>query len=282
MTHRAIPMIKLPSGEEIPALGQGTRGMAEDPRRRDDEIEALRTGVDLGLTVIDTAEMYADGGAEILVGEAVGARRDDVFLITKVLPDNATRAATVTSCEQSLQRLGTDRIDLYLLHWRGPVPLDETVEAFTTLMTQGLIRHWGVSNFDVPDLVELTSISGGTATETDQVLFNLSRRGIEWDLLPRCRDAGLPVMAYSPFERGRMLAHPVLLQLAERHDATPAQVGLAWVLGQDGVSVIAKASRPDHVQQNRAAVELHLTEADLIELDEAFPPPTGPRPLEML
>jgi diketogulonate reductase-like aldo/keto reductase len=281
MTGRAIPMIKLPSGEEIPALGQGTRGMAEDPRRRDDEIAALRTGVDLGLTVIDTAEGYAEGGTEKLVGEAIGARRDDVFLVTKLLPSNATRTGTVASCERSLERLGTDRVDLYLLHWRGPVPLDETIEALATLMTQGHIRHWGVSNFDVPDLVELTGVSGGTAVETNQVLYNLSRRGIEWSLLPRCRDAGLPVMSYSPFERG-MLGHPVLQELGERHGATPAQVALAWMLRQEGVGAIAKASSPDDAQQNRAAVDVHLTPDDLTELDRAFPAPTGPRPLEML
>ena len=282
MTGRTIPMIKMPSGPEVMALGQGTWGMGEDPRQRAAEVNALRTGIDLGLTMIDTAEMYADGGTEELVGEAIAGRRDEVFLITKVLPANATRTATVTSCEQSLRRLGTDRIDLYLLHWRGPAPLDETVEALSRLMGEGRIRHWGVSNFDVPDLVELTGIAGGTAVETDQVLYNLGRRGIEWDLLPRCRNAGLPVLAYAPFERGRLLGHPVLGQVAERHGATPAQVGMAWAVRQDGVGVIAKAGSPEHVRQNRAALELPLTREDLVDLDRAFPPPTGPRPLEML
>jgi diketogulonate reductase-like aldo/keto reductase len=275
-------MIGLPSSEEIPVLGQGTWGMAEDPRRRDDEIAALRAGVDLGLTMIDTAEMYADGGAEELLGEAIDTRRDDVFLVSKVLPSNASRAGTIAACERSLGRLRTDRLDLYLLHWRGGVPLEETVEAFTTLITQGKIRHWGVSNLDLPDLAELTSIPGGTAVETDQVLYNLTRRGIEWDLLPRCRDAGLPVMAYSPLEQGRMLDHPALVQVADRHGATPAQVALAWVLGQDGVCAIPKAGTPDRVKENRGAVEVVLTDDDLAELDRAFPPPTGPRPLEML
>jgi diketogulonate reductase-like aldo/keto reductase len=275
-------MITLPSSEEIPALGQGTWGMAEDPRRRDDEIAALRTGIDLGLTVIDTAELYADGGTEELVAEAIANRRDEVFLISKVAPTNASREDTLAACEQSLRRLQTDRIDLYLLHWRGPGPLDETVAAFTELITQGQIRHWGVSNFDLPDLVELTSVAGGTAVETDQVLYNLGRRGIEADLLPRCLDAGLPVMAYAPFERGRMLDHPALAQVADRHGATPAQVGLAWVLRQDAVCTIPRASTPEHVRENRAAAELTLTDDDLLELDQAFPPPAGPRPLETL
>lgn len=282
MPDASIPTIRLPSMEEIPALGQGTWGMAEDPRRRDDEIAALRTGIDLGMTVIDTAEIYADGGTEELVAEAIANRRDEVFLVSKVAPTNASRDETLTACAQSLRRLRTDRIDLYLLHWRGPDPLDETVEAFTTLITQGEIRHWGVSNFDLPDLVELTSVAGGTAVETDQVLYNLGRRGIEADLLPRCRDAGLPVMAYAPFERGQMLGHPALTQVAERHGATPAQVGLAWLLRQDMMCTIPRASTPEHVHENRAAAELTLTDDDLVELDLAFPPPPGPQPLEML
>jgi diketogulonate reductase-like aldo/keto reductase len=282
VTERTVPLLKLPSSEEIPVLGQGTWGMAEDPRRRDDEIAALRTGVDLGQTIVDTAEIYADGGAEELVGEALASRRDDVFLISKVQPGNASRAGTLTACERSLQRLRTDRIDLYLLHWRGAVPLDETIEAFTTLVTQGKIRHWGVSNFDLPDLAELTSLPGGTAVETNQVLYNLTRRGIESDLLPRCREAGLPVMAYAPFERGRMLGDPTLTEIAGRHGATPAQVALAWLLRQDGICTIPKASTPDHVREDRGAIEVVLTEDDLAMLERGFPPPAGPRPLEML
>ena len=282
MAERTMSMIKLPSWEEIPALGQGTWGMAEDHRRRDDEIAALRTGVDLGLTVIDIAEVYADGRTEELVREALAGRRDDVFLVSKVTPENATQTGTMRACERLLERLGTDRLDLCLLHGRHPAPLAETIEAFTDLMTRGLIRHWGVSNFDVPDLVELTGVLGGTAVETDQVPYDLTRRGIEWDLLPRCREAGLPVMAYSPLELGRMPDHPALVQVAERHGATPGQVGLAWLLGQDGVCAVSKASTPGRVRENRAAIEVTLTEDDLAELDRAFPPPTGPRPLETL
>jgi len=282
MADRGIPTIRLPSSDEIPRLGQGTWGMAEDPGQRDAEIAALRTGIDLGLTMIDTAELYADGGAEELVGEAVAGRRDDVFLISKVPPGTADRTATISACERTINRLRTDRLDLYLLHWRDAAPLDETVEAFTMLITQGKIRHWGVSNFDVPDLAELTTLPGGTAMETDQVLYNLTRRGIEWDLLPRCRQANLPVMAYSPFEQGRMLGHPALARVAHRHGATPAQIGLAWVLHRDGVCAIPKAATPDHVRENRAAIDVVLTGSDLAELDQAFPPPTGPHPLETL
>ncbi|MCW2640577.1 MAG: aldo/keto reductase [Dactylosporangium sp.] len=281
-TASAIHSVDLPSGEPIPILGQGTWGMAEDARRRDDEIAALRLGVDLGMTLIDTAEMYADGGAEGLIGEALADRRDELFLVDKVLPHNATRSGTPTSCERSLRRLRTDRLDMYLLHWRGQVPLEETIDAFTRLVDRGLIRHWGVSNFDLADLSDLTRIPGGTAFETDQVLYNLTRRGIEWDLLPRCREAGLPIMAYSPFEHGRMINHPTLEEIAAAHRVTPAAVALAWVLRQDHVATIPKAGTPEHVRENRAAYELQLTEEDLAVLDRAFPPPTGPRPLEVL
>jgi diketogulonate reductase-like aldo/keto reductase len=281
-TATAIRTINLPSGEPIPVLGQGTWGMAEDARRRADEIAALRLGVDLGMTLIDTAEMYADGGAEGLIGEALADRRDEIFLIDKVLPQNATLSGTIRACERSLSRLRTDRLDLYLLHWRGPVPLEETVAAFTSLLDRGLIRHWGVSNFDLSDMVELTRTPGGTAVETDQVYYNLAHRGIEWDLLPRCREAGLPIMAYSPFDHGRMVDHPVLRSVAEEHGATPPQIALAWVLLHDGVATIPKASTPTHVRDNRAAYDIQLTEADLAALDRAFPPPTGPQPLEVL
>jgi diketogulonate reductase-like aldo/keto reductase len=282
MALRNIPTVTLPSGEEIPALGQGTWGVAEDPRRRDDEIAALRAGVDVGLTLIDTAEAYADGGAEELVREALADRREEIFLVSKVSAEHATVSGVLAACERSLERLGTDRIDLYLLHQRADAPLSEVVEAFTTLMTQGLIRHWGVSNFDVPDVVELAAIPGGTAMEADQIPYNLTRRGVEWDLLPRCRAAGLPVMAYSPLERGRLLDHPTLASVARRHGATPGQVGLAWLVRQAGVCAVTRARTPDRVRENRAAVELELTEDDLAELDAAFPPPSGPRPLELL
>lgn len=282
MSADAIRTIKLPSGEMIPVLGQGTWGMAEDAQRRADEVAALRLGLDLGMTLIDTAEMYADGAAEELVAEAIAGRRDEVFLVSKVLPNNATRRGTIASCERSLRRLGTDRLDLYLLHWRGQVPLEETFDAFAALVSAGKIRHWGVSNFNVSDLAEVMNLPGGAAVATDQVLYNLTRRGIEHDLLPWCHERGLPIMAYSPIEQGRMLGHPVLQGVASRHDATPAQVALAWVLRQDGLNAIPKAGTPVYVQENRTSLDLRLTEQDLATLDRAFPPPTGPRPLEMI
>ncbi len=277
-----VPTLRLPSGESVPVLGQGTWMMAEGNGRRADEIASLRLGLDLGLTLIDTAEMYADGASETLVGEAIAGRRDEVFLVSKVLPSNAGRAAAIRACERSLARLGTDRIDLYLLHWRGGTPLSETLAAFETLARDGKIRHWGVSNFDPDDMAELEGLPGGDAVAANQVLYNLTRRGIEFDLLPRCRERGIPVMAYSPIEQGRMLRHPALAKVAARHGATPAQVGLAWVLRQDGVMAIPKAGRPEHVRENRAALDLRLTADDLAELDRAFPPPARPQPLEML
>ncbi|MFL5627770.1 MAG: aldo/keto reductase [Ktedonobacteraceae bacterium] len=282
MSADGIRTIKLPSGVKIPVLGQGTWGMAEDARRRADEVAALRLGLDLGMTLIDTAEMYADGAAEELVGEAVAGRRDEVFLVSKVLPDHATRRGTIAACEGSLRRLRTDRLDLYLLHWRGYLPLEETIKAFAALVRAGKIRYWGVSNFNVSDLEEVMDLPGGTDVATDQVLYNLTRRGIEYDLLPWCRERNIPIMAYSPIEQGRMLGHPVLRDVADRHGATPAQVALAWVLRQDGLNAIPRAGVPTHVRENRAALDLRLTEQDLATLDRAFPPPTGPRPLEML
>jgi diketogulonate reductase-like aldo/keto reductase len=282
MAVDTMRMIDLPAGETLPCLGQGTWGFAEDPRARADEVAALRRGVDLGMTVIDTAEMYADGGAELLVGEAIGDRRDDVFLVSKVLPFHATAEGTVAACVGSLRRLGTDRLDLYLLHWRGNIPLEETLEGFQRLTEAGSIRYWGVSNLDLGDLGELTALPGGGAVQTDQVPYNLNRRGIEWGLLPACRRQGLPVMAYSPIERARMLGHPVLRAVAERRGATPAQVALAWVLREGGVQAIPKASAPEHVEENRAALSVQLTAEDLELLDSAFPAPSGPRPPEAL
>jgi diketogulonate reductase-like aldo/keto reductase len=281
-TGATMRMIPLPSGEEIPVLGQGTWGMAEDPNRRANEIAALRTGLDLEMTLIDTAEMYADGGAEELVAEAIAGRRNDAFLVSKVLPDHATQRGTIAACEHSLRRLKTDRIDLYLLHWRSRVPLAETLEAFDKLMRTGKIRHWGVSNFDVADMEELVTVTGGDAGATDQVLYNLTRRGIEYDLLPWCEQHNLPVTAYSPIEQGRLLNHPALHSIATRHGVTAARVALAWVLRRDNLNAIPRAGTPAHVRENRAALTLVLTEEDVAALDHAFPPPTGPRPLEML
>ena len=282
MPSPTMPTTELPSGVPIPVLGQGTWGVAEGARPRADEIATLRAGVELGMTLIDTAEMYAGGAAEELTGEAIAGRRDEVFLVGKVLPSNATRDGTIAACERSLRRLGTDRLDLYLLHWRGGTPLAETLDAFSALARDGKIRHWGVSNLDRADLEELVALPGGDAVATDQVLFNLARRGIEYDLLPWCRERNVHVMAYSPIEQGRMLADRALEGVAARHGATAAQVALAWLLRLEGVSAIPKASTVEHVRENRAALDLRLTGEDLAELDAAFPPPSGPRPLEIL
>ncbi len=273
---------KLPSGETVPVLGQGTWYMGDHANRRASEIATLREGLDLGLNLIDTAEMYGDGAAEELVGEAIAGRRDEVFLVSKVLPSNASRNGTIAACERSLRRLGTDRIDLYLLHWRGRTPFAETIEAFERLQDAGKIRHWGVSNMDVRDMQEIDRAAGGHAVATNQVLYNLTRRGIEWDLLPQAQKRGLPLMAYSPIEQGRLAHYPEVQDIADRHGVTPAQVALAWVLRQQGVIAIPKASKVEHVRLNRAALDLKLTAEDLAELDGAFPPPEGPEPLEMI
>jgi diketogulonate reductase-like aldo/keto reductase len=256
--------------------------MGERTSRRAEEVAALRLGLDLGMTLIDTAEMYGDGAAEEVVGEAIAGRREEVFLVSKVLPHNATARGTVAACEASLRRLGTDRLDLYLLHWRGGAPLEETLRGFDALHKAGKVRSWGVSNFDVEDMKKLTAIAGGSAVTTNQVLYNLTRRGIEHDLLPWCRKAGVAVMAYSPIEQGRLLGHPVLREVAARHGSTPAQAALAWVLRAGGVLAIPKAGTRPHVRENRAALEVRLTEADLADLDRAFPPPTRKVPLEVL
>ena len=262
-------------------MGQGTWAMGERPDRREDEIAALRLGVELGMTLIDTAEMYGDGAAETLVGEALGDQRDELFLVSKAYPQNASGKRLAGACEASLKRLGTDRLDLYLLHWRGSVPLAETVEAMEALRSAGKIRHWGVSNLDTDDMVELAAAGGGGCS-TDQILYNLTRRGPEHDLLPWLGDNGIPAMAYSPVEQGRLLAHPRLARVAEAADATPAQVALAWLLRREGMIVIPKAGTVAHVRENRAAADLILSDADIDALDDAFPRPRGRRPLEML
>jgi len=279
MTSRAVD---LPAGETIPALGQGTWHLGQGHHPRADELEALRTGIDLGMTLIDTAEMYGEGATEQLVGEAIAGRRREVFLISKVLPSHATRRGTIAACRASLRRLATDQLDLYLLHWRGMVPLDETVAAFEELRAAGLVRHWGVSNFDLSALRRLVRSQGGGAVQVDQVLYNLTRRAIEWDLLPWCLEHGLPIMAYSPLEQGRIVEHPVLQGIARQYHATPAQVALAWVISHAGVCAIAEAGTVKHVRQNRAALDLRLREIDMLKLDEAFPPPIAPQPLEIL
>jgi diketogulonate reductase-like aldo/keto reductase len=282
MSIQTIPTVLLPAGESIPVMGLGTWHLGENPARRASELAALRLGIDLGLTLIDTAEMYGNGAAEVLVGEAIGGRRDEVFLVSKVLPSHATYVDTIEACRQSLRRLGTERLDLYLLHWRGQVPLEQTVLAFEELVRLGMIRYWGVSNFDIRDMAELLSLPGGEAVQTNQVLYNLTRRGIEYDLLPTLQGQSIPVMAYSPIEQGRLLGHPMAIAIGKRHEVTPAQVALAWVMTRDGVNTIPRAGTREHVLENRAAVDLRLTEQDLRMLDQAFPPPSGPQPLEML
>jgi diketogulonate reductase-like aldo/keto reductase len=277
-----IRRIALPAGETIPVLGQGTWHMAEVRERRKAEIGALRLGLDLGMTLIDTAEMYAEGEAERLVGDAISGRRDEVFLISKVLPWHATHRGTVDACAASLRRLKTDRLDMYLLHWRGSVPLWQTIEAFVELTERGWIRHWGVSNFDVMDLIDLWQIPTGPDVQADQVLYNLARRSPEYNLLPWCREQDLPVMSYSPIEQGDLLSHPAVRGVAERNDITPAQVALAWVLRQPLVCAIPKSGSIGHVQENAAAAAIRLSRQDLTELDLAFPPPIKARPLETL
>ncbi|WDT75218.1 MAG: aldo/keto reductase [Candidatus Manganitrophus sp.] len=273
--------VMLPSGVPVPVLGQGTWGMGETPERRKDEIAALRFGLDLGLTLIDTAEMYGEGGAEEVVGEAIEGRRDEVYLVSKVYPFNASRSGTVAACERSLNRLRTDRLDLYLLHWRGDYPLSETVEAFEALKEAGAIRDWGVSNFDLPDMEELATVPNGEEVATDQVLYNLYHREVETALLPWCLKNHIPIMAYSPIEQGRMLDDPLLKEIASRHGVTPAQAALAWLLQKQEVIVIAKASKIEHVRQNREALDVHLTIRDLEALDQAYPPPRKPTPLKV-
>jgi diketogulonate reductase-like aldo/keto reductase len=284
MSVRAVKgrhTIALPSGEAVPALGQGTWNIGDHPKMRAEEIASLRLGLDLGMTLIDTAEMYGSGASEKLVGHAIEGRRDEVFLVTKVLPQNSGRRGTIAACEGSLRRLQTDRIDLYLLHWRGHYPLEETLRAFESLVSDGKARYWGVSNFDVDDMEELVSLSGGEAVASNQVLYNLTRRGIEWDLLPWCKRRGTSVMAYSPIEQGRLLSHPEIRRIANRHQATPAQIALAWVLRAE-VIAIPKTGKREHVRENRAALDIVLTEQDVAELDRVFAPPTAKRSLEML
>ncbi len=273
--------VTLADGDTVPALGQGTWMMGERRDRRAAEIAALRTGVELGMTLIDTAEMYGDGAAETLIAEALGDSRDKLFLVSKAYPQNASRKRLGAACDASLKRLGTDRLDLYLLHWRGSVPLGETVEAMEVLRSAGKIRHWGVSNLNTADMEELVAAGGG-ACVTDQILYNLSRRGPEHDLLPWLRDHAMPVMAYSPVEQGRLVADPILAGIAASIDATPAQVALAWTLRHDGLIAIPKAGSTKHVRDNRAAADLVLPEDVLARLEAAFPRPRDRRPLEML
>jgi diketogulonate reductase-like aldo/keto reductase len=278
-----IRTTNLPAGEAVPVLGQGTWHMGEDPRRHNEEVAALKLGIDLGMTLIDTAEMYGNGGAETVVAEAIAGRREEVFIVSKVLPSNASRRGVETAAENSLRRLRIDAIDLYLLHWRGSVSLAETVAAFEALKAKGKIRHWGVSNFDADDMEELAGVASGRAVQTDQVLYNPRHRAIEHDLIPWCAERGVPIMAYSPVgQGGALLRNAGLRAVAARHGATPAQVALAWSIRNDGVITIPKATQPAHVRENRAAAELKLTAEDLAEIDRLFPPPGGKQPLDMI
>ena len=281
MGETLMKTVVFPDGEKTCALGQGTWMMGERRDRRTAEIAALRTGVELGMTLIDTAEMYGEGAAESLIAEALGGIRDKLFLVSKAYPHNASRLRLAAACEASLKRLGTDRLDLYLLHWRGSVPLGETVEAMEALKIAGKIRHWGVSNLDTADMEDLIA-AGGRACVTDQILYNLSRCGPEHDLLSWLQNHAMPVMAYSPVLQGRLVAEPALAELEEPIGATPTQVALAWTMHRDGVVPIPKASTVAHVCENRAAADLVLSGDLLALLDAAFPAPRHRRPLEML
>ncbi|HVM81929.1 MAG TPA: aldo/keto reductase [Stellaceae bacterium] len=274
--------LHLPSGAPIPVLGLGTWRMGEAGSRGADVVNALRLGIDLGMTLIDTAEMYGEGGAEEVVAKAIAGRRHEVFVVSKVYPHNASRAGVVAACERSLKRLGTDYLDLYLLHWIGSVPFEETLAGFATLLEAGKIRSHGVSNFDIADMERWWKLKGGNAVATNQVLYNLARRGVEWDLLPWCRKHRVPVMAYSPVDQGSLLTKRTLRQVAVRRGVTPAQVALAWLLHQEGVVAIPKAAQAEHVRENRAALELELTPEELKELGRAFPPPKRRQPLEII
>ena len=278
-----IPHITLPDGTEAPALGQGTWYMGEDALKAPAEVAALQAGIELGMTLIDTAEMYADGGAEEVVGQALAGRRDKVFLVSKVYPHNASARGVPLACARSLKRLRTDRIDLYLLHWRGAHPLAETVEAFERLREAGHIGAWGVSNFDMPDMEELARLPAGGGCAVNQVLYNPEARGIEFDLLPWCQAAAVPVMAYSPLGQAeRLLKSPALLEIGRRHGASPAQVALAWSLRGGTTIAIPKSSSLAHVRQNAASVNIRLTDEDLAAIDAAYPPPRRKQHLAML
>ncbi|MCG7391546.1 aldo/keto reductase [Microvirga sp. ACRRW] len=274
--------VVLPSGETVPALGQGTWQMAEKSTGRAQEIEALRLGVELGMTLIDTAEMYGEGASEKLIAEALGAERESLFLVSKVYPHNASRKGVVEACERSLRRLKADRLDLYLLHWRGNEPLEETVAGFEDLRRSGKIRHWGVSNFDTDDMEELFEIEGGTNCATNQILYNVTRRGPEYDLIPWMAERKMPLMAYSPIEQGRLPKAGILQTIGRHHKASPYQIALAWLLQKPGIIAIPKASSTDHVRENRKALDIQLSPDELNAIDAEFPPPKRKRPLEMI
>lgn len=284
MSANDSKVFHLRSGAAVSRLGQGAWQIGEDRRQRPAELAALQAGLELGMTLVDTAEMYGDGGSEQLVADAIAGSREHIYLVSKVLPANASRRGTIAACEQSLKRLRTDYLDLYLLHWRGSIPLAETLDAFAELHARGLIRHYGVSNFDRADMEEAASLPSGAAVATNQVLYNLEQRGIEWNLLPWCRERGMPVMAYSPLGSSsrKLRTHPVLKKLAARLGVSPARIALAWLLRQPDIIVIPKAASEDHVRDNHAALDLALSADDVNELDRTFPPPTRETPLAMI
>ena len=268
--------IKFSDDTELCSLGQGTWNMGRNPLKRKQETEALLTGIDLGMKMIDTAEMYAN---EEFIGKAIDGIRDKVFLVSKVLPENASIEGTIRACENSLRKLRTDRLDIYLLHWKGSLPFEDTIEAMTRLQREGKILRWGVSNIDVPDMEKIVAMPDGAACEANQVLYNLGERGVEFDLIPWSQSFQMPVIAYSPIAEGRLLKNPVLLKVAEKHDATPAQIALAWTIRLDGVMAIPKASSSAHVIDNFKALDIIFDEEDLHALDATFPPPTKRIPL---
>jgi diketogulonate reductase-like aldo/keto reductase len=274
--------VKLPSGEDVPAFGVGTWRIGDDTKTRGEEIATLKLALDLGAKLIDTAEMYGEGRAESLIAAAIRGRRDEAFIVSKVYPHNASRKGAIAACDRSLKRLETDRIDLYLLHWRGSVPLAETIEAFVALRESGKIRYYGVSNFDVSDMEELWGVTGGAEVVANQVLYNLSRRGLEWALLPWHRKHKIPLMAYSPVEQGRLTGDRKLGEFARRHNMTPAQAALAWLLAKDDVIVIPKTGNRERLKENFDALKHPLNKDQLAELDRIFPPPRGPQSLDML
>lgn len=282
LTLPPIPTLQLPSGQTVPVLGMGTWRMGEHPDHRHAEVTALQHGMDLGLSLIDTAEMYGEGGAEEVVGEAIAHRRSEVFVVSKVYPHNASKQGAIAACERSLQRLKIDYIDLYLLHWRGSIPLSETLDAFQILKEAGKIRSYGVSNFDVDDMEEAMHQSGGAEIVTNQVLYNLTRRGIEWDLLPWCRERQIPIMAYSPIEQGRLLNNHTLKAIAQARELTTAQIAIAWLLHQDPMMIIPKASNIEHLRQNIEALNISLSPSEIDTLNTAFPAPRKAIPLEIL
>lgn len=277
-----VPRVRLAGGTEVPALGMGTWHMGESTRLRRKEVAALRAGLDAGMTLVDTAEMYGDGGAEEVVAHAIAGRRDEVFVVSKVYPHNAGAASAPAACERSLRRLRTDRLDLYLLHWRGRIPLAETVDAFERLRRDGKILRWGVSNFDVDDLEELLALRDGSACAVNQVLYHLGERGIEWSLAELCRRHAIAVMAYSPVGEGALLRQPELMRIAHAIGATPAQVALAWLIRHERTIAIPKTGSITHIDDNRAAATLHLPPATLAELDALFPPPRRASPLAVI